>query len=126
MLCAVGSIEGFKILLLIPFPGPSHFLMFKVFIKELVDRGHEVTAITAFPYNEPLKNYTEIKIETVWSFGDGCEFLRLKSHLSDKKLSRFFSPYQSVRRRFSICSSTTSSRCFCLIGGWGWKALNMR
>jgi glucuronosyltransferase len=73
MLCALGSIDAYKILLLIPFPGPSHFLMFKVFIKELVDRGHEVTSITAFPYNEKLANYTEIKIEPTWSFGDDCE-----------------------------------------------------
>ena len=68
-------IEGSKILFLIPFPGPSHFLMFKVFIKELIDRGHEVTAISAYPFKERLDNYTEILIEPQWSFGDACKCL---------------------------------------------------
>ena len=72
---ALESINGYKILVLLPFPGPSHFLMFKVFIKELISRGHEVTSISAFPFNENLANYTEIIIEPTWSFGDGCELL---------------------------------------------------
>jgi glucuronosyltransferase len=75
LLLAVGSIDAYKILLLIPFPGPSHFLMFKVLIRELVSRGHEVTSISAFPFNEELANYTEIKIEPTFSFGDGCELI---------------------------------------------------
>lgn len=74
LLITASIAEGYNILLLIPFPGPSHFLMFKIFIRELVSRGHEVTAITAFPLNEKLTNYTEILVAPQFSFGDACKF----------------------------------------------------
>lgn len=48
--------------------------MFKTFIQELIERGHHVTAITAFQNKEKLENYTEILIDPMWSFGDDCEF----------------------------------------------------
>lgn len=32
----ISSVNGYKILMLLPLPGPSHFLMFKTFIRELV------------------------------------------------------------------------------------------
>lgn len=74
-LCVLSSIDAYNVLVLLPFPGPSHFLMFKVFIQELIDRGHHVTAITAFQYKEKLANYTEILIDPVWSFGDDCKLV---------------------------------------------------
>lgn len=74
------AIDASKVLLLLPFPGPSHFMMFKVFIEELVGRGHEVTSINAFPLKENLENYTEILIEPRWSFSDGCEYFPLECH----------------------------------------------
>lgn len=73
LLVAVNFIDGYKILVLLPFPGPSHFLMFKVFIKELIARGHEVTSISAFPFDEKLSNYTEVLIDPPWAIGEHCE-----------------------------------------------------
>jgi glucuronosyltransferase len=67
--------DALKILAILPFPGPSHYYMFKVYISELVKRGHEVTSISAFKYGAPLSNYTEILIEPQWSFGDTCKFI---------------------------------------------------
>ncbi|XP_052866527.1 UDP-glucosyltransferase 2-like [Anopheles cruzii] len=56
--------DGHKILFLAPFPGPSHWLMMKHFIRALSERGHEVTAITAFPFGEPLPSlYNEVVID---------------------------------------------------------------
>ncbi|XP_058122285.1 UDP-glycosyltransferase UGT5-like [Anopheles ziemanni] len=55
--------DGYKILFLVPFPGPSHWLMLKHFIRELTERQHEVTCITAFKFGEPLPNYEEIYID---------------------------------------------------------------
>lgn len=74
LLAAFSTIESFKILILLPFPGPSHILMFETFVKEFIARGHEVTAITALPFKEKMKNFTEVLIEPTWSFGDGCEY----------------------------------------------------
>ncbi|KAG5674368.1 hypothetical protein PVAND_004342 [Polypedilum vanderplanki] len=50
-----------------PFVRPSHFLMLKVFIEELLNKGHEVTAITTLPYNDKTTNYTEILIDPAWN-----------------------------------------------------------
>jgi glucuronosyltransferase len=60
-----------------PFPGPSHFLMLKVYINELIRRGHEVTAITAYHNDEPISNYTEILIEPRWISGKRCKYMNL-------------------------------------------------
>ncbi|ETN60500.1 glucosyl/glucuronosyl transferase [Anopheles darlingi] len=63
-LAIVAFSDGYKILFLAPFPGPSHWLMMKHFISELAGRGHEVTCITAFQYGEPAPpNYTEVYID---------------------------------------------------------------
>ncbi|XP_053673814.1 UDP-glucosyltransferase 2-like [Anopheles nili] len=55
--------DGYNILLLVPFPGLSHWLMLKHFIRELTDRQHEITCITGFPYGEPLEHYHEVLID---------------------------------------------------------------
>lgn len=67
------SIDSYNILMVVTLPGPSHFLMFKVFIKEMIERGHHVTSITPYQYKEKLENYTEILIDPVWSYGDQCK-----------------------------------------------------
>jgi hypothetical protein len=64
--------------------------MFKIFIRELVgeyylkplafftnqsfnlDRGHQVTAITAFEFGEPLENYTELYIDPPYPLRQHC------------------------------------------------------
>ncbi|XP_041775418.1 uncharacterized protein LOC121595468 [Anopheles merus] len=57
------AVECGKILFLVPFPAPSHWLWIEHFVKELLSRGHEVTAITNFPAKEAHRNYTEILID---------------------------------------------------------------
>ncbi|XP_058448414.1 UDP-glycosyltransferase UGT5-like [Malaya genurostris] len=52
-----------KILVLVPFPAPSHWLWLQHFVHELLDREHEVTAITNFAATEQHANYTEILID---------------------------------------------------------------
>lgn len=65
VLCAILSIaNGYKILFMVPFSGPSHWILLQNFAKELVDRGHEVTAIVNAPIkNFKSPNYTEILID---------------------------------------------------------------
>uniref|UniRef100_A0A1Y9H2X1 Uncharacterized protein n=1 Tax=Anopheles dirus TaxID=7168 RepID=A0A1Y9H2X1_9DIPT len=55
--------DGAKILFLVPFPAPSHWLWIEHFVKELLSRGHELTAITNFAAKESHRNYTEILID---------------------------------------------------------------
>lgn len=61
-----------KILILTPFNGPSHWLMFQHYINELTERGHELTVITSFKTNAP--NYTEILIDPQSNFAEKCKF----------------------------------------------------
>ena len=50
-------------------------MMFKVVIKELIQRGHEITLISPFSFNEKLENYTEIVIQPPWSPGSHCNVI---------------------------------------------------
>uniref|UniRef100_A0A182W6E0 Uncharacterized protein n=1 Tax=Anopheles minimus TaxID=112268 RepID=A0A182W6E0_9DIPT len=59
----LSSADGYKILFLVPFPGPSHWLMLKHFIRELTERQHQVTCITSFTFGEKLQDYDEILID---------------------------------------------------------------
>lgn len=52
-----------KILVLVPFPAPSHWLWLDHFVQELLHRNHQVTAITNFPTKAQHPNYTEILID---------------------------------------------------------------
>ncbi|XP_055541783.1 UDP-glycosyltransferase UGT5-like [Wyeomyia smithii] len=56
-------VHSSKILFLAPFNGPSHWFMLKHFIRELTERGHEVTCLTALKFGAKLDNYTEVLIE---------------------------------------------------------------
>ncbi|XP_023297834.2 UDP-glycosyltransferase UGT5-like [Lucilia cuprina] len=71
MLCtSPPQVESSKILAVYIFPGKSHFMMHNTIIKELIQRGHQVTMITAFSLKD-LKlgaNYTEVLIEPVYDF----------------------------------------------------------
>lgn len=72
--CAlVTFVHGYKILVAIPINGKSHMVYMEVFIRELINRGNEVTCITSIPISgEKPQNYTEILIDPpfdMFSFG---------------------------------------------------------
>lgn len=56
--------NGYKILFLGPFNGKSHFLYCQTFVKELINRGHEVTYLTSNSLKHlNMANYTEVLID---------------------------------------------------------------
>ncbi|XP_031621869.1 UDP-glucuronosyltransferase 2B15-like [Contarinia nasturtii] len=64
LLSFISIVSGYKILFLVPFSGHSHWLQLQNFVKELLKRGHEVTAIVNYPINNfKSPNYTEILID---------------------------------------------------------------
>lgn len=75
MLFAIVSISnGYKILFLVPFSGPSHWILLQNFVKELINRGHEVTAIVNAPINNfKSPNYTEILINPPFDLSTICK-----------------------------------------------------
>lgn len=72
LLCAVGLSSAGNVLFLVPFNGPSHWMFLSNFIKELLNRGHHLTAITGLPYRGGAhQNYTEILIDPAYDFDRG-------------------------------------------------------
>lgn len=63
--CALATVvTGYKVLVVVPINGKSHWLYMESFIKEFLHRGHQVTCITSFKLNGPkIDNYTEILID---------------------------------------------------------------
>ncbi|KAL7024822.1 hypothetical protein ACKWTF_013204 [Chironomus riparius] len=59
------SIDGLKILGILPFPSKSHWLVGHQIIKSLVDAGHEATVLTIYPSKTPIKNYKEIEMSSI-------------------------------------------------------------
>lgn len=60
------AVHSYKVLFLVPFTGPSHWLMLKHFIRELTERDNEVTCLTSFKFGEPIANYTEVLIDPAY------------------------------------------------------------
>jgi glucuronosyltransferase len=52
--------HGAKILGIFPLPGKSHFIVSSALLKELANRGHQVTVYSPFPEKSPIPNYTNI------------------------------------------------------------------
>lgn len=79
----VASVNGANILFLVPFPGPSHWILLQQFAMELVNRGHNVTAVV----NQPIKNfkspnYTEVLIDPPLDLTKICEHSQIDKHLA--------------------------------------------
>lgn len=78
LLCALAAVtNGYKILVLAPFNGKSHWLFMEKIVKSLLQRGHEVTAITSFKTAEPIANYTEVLIDPPMDMEKFCEWNRI-------------------------------------------------
>jgi hypothetical protein len=62
LLVAIGmhGVKGARILGLFPLPSHSHFAVPSALLKELANRGHQVTVYSPFPEKSPIPNYTNI------------------------------------------------------------------
>ncbi|GAB0093832.1 hypothetical protein DMENIID0001_090140 [Sergentomyia squamirostris] len=54
--------DGAKILLAFPTPSRSHMIFASALMKGLAAKGHDVTVMSAFPQEKPLKNYRDIVV----------------------------------------------------------------
>ncbi|XP_011194876.2 UDP-glucosyltransferase 2 [Zeugodacus cucurbitae] len=54
---------SYRILLMGPFPAPSHWMWMEHFLKDLLQRGHQVTTLTNHPAKQAHANLTEIIID---------------------------------------------------------------
>lgn len=54
--------EKLNVLAILPYEGKSHFYVFEPYLRELSQRGHNVTVISHFPQKAPIKNYHDISL----------------------------------------------------------------
>ncbi|XP_041981119.1 UDP-glycosyltransferase UGT5-like [Aricia agestis] len=54
--------KSLNILGIFPYEGKSHFFVFEPYLQELARRGHNVTVISCFPRETPMKNYNDISL----------------------------------------------------------------
>lgn len=70
------TVKSANILVFAPLPFKSHFTGFLPMFKELANRGHNVTVLSAFPLKKPIANYTDIPIVVEESILKG--YMRIK------------------------------------------------
>ncbi|KAJ8719644.1 hypothetical protein PYW08_011819 [Mythimna loreyi] len=56
------QVLSLNILGVFPYQGKSHFLLFAPYLKELANRGHNLTVISHFPQEKPIQNYHDISL----------------------------------------------------------------
>jgi glucuronosyltransferase len=56
--------DGAKVLGIFPFEGKSHFTVASALLRELADRGHDVTVVSHYPQTEKIANYTDVYVKT--------------------------------------------------------------
>lgn len=57
-------------------PAPSHFFVGFRLMKELADRGHEVSVINPYPRETPIKNYRDVSVKGIESIFAGKKMLK--------------------------------------------------
>lgn len=65
---ALPFIDAYKILFMVPISGKSHWVFAENFIEALLERGHEVTAITNFKRSRTHSNYTDVLIDPPYDY----------------------------------------------------------
>lgn len=64
ILLTVYVAEPARILGIFPAPNLNQFTLGFRLMRELANRGHEVTMVSPFPQKAPITNYTDIYVET--------------------------------------------------------------
>ena len=94
---------AYKILGIFPYPIKSHYAEFEPLLLALSERGHNVTVISHFPQERPVRNYQDISLKgtsqilvnafDIGNFGSG-------------KVSRIIHPMLLARMTNPVCQTT--------------------
>lgn len=104
--------SGYKILFLAPFYGKSHTLYMQSFVRELLNRNHEVTFLTSHSLDHlNLANYTEILIDPPFPAAEASEskYLFCGKKIVWNKTYFYVNEIFDHWHFFSITSSTESA-----------------
>lgn len=60
--CLLANVSSYKILGVFPFAASSHYIVGSALMKGLAEKGHDVTIISAYKEQSPIKNFKTIPI----------------------------------------------------------------
>ncbi|KAF5292539.1 hypothetical protein FQR65_LT01685 [Abscondita terminalis] len=97
----ISSVSTYKILGLFPYPGISHFNVFKPLLEALSQRGHELTVISFFPSTKNTSNYKDITL--THPLGDMKGFIQM-SNLTRNRFEKYFSINSALTYLGDVCN----------------------
>lgn len=62
-----GNASGYRFLGIFPVPSKSHYYIGQNLLKALAEEGHDVTVISPFKDEKPIKNYKVVFSEVSWT-----------------------------------------------------------
>lgn len=65
ILLCVGVSESYKILGIFHTSSKSHYIAGGALMKGLAEKGHDVTVISPYPQDRPLKNFHDVAVQGV-------------------------------------------------------------
>lgn len=63
LICHANFMESYKILGIFPTMGRSHYITGGALMKGLAAAGHDITVISPFPQDKPVKNFRDISTD---------------------------------------------------------------
>lgn len=90
----LASINAYNILVLTPYPIVGHWLYVEEFIKELLSRGHKVTAVTSYNVRRGHENYTSYLVPA-YNIQQFCKTLH-SSFAWTKRLNSVADPAKDI------------------------------
>lgn len=108
----VRSDGKYNILGFFPVPVKSHFYAFSPIVKELANRGHDVTVLSYFPLQKPLNNYKDISLgnyEMFYNNSFSKYFLSLKYLPAKSRVAKYLNPLFLTLTGSIICEYILSS-----------------
>lgn len=67
----INGVQSVKILGVFPMAAHSHFTIGFKLMKELADKGHQVTFINAYPQKKPIPNLKDVSLEGLVAIMNG-------------------------------------------------------
>lgn len=92
-------------MVILPFPGRSHYISFARFFKGLAEKGHNVTVVGHYPLKEPIPNYRDIEIggAEIIIGAKQLEMLNLKNIDAKGRLFKYLIPFIFSKKSEQIC-----------------------
>ncbi|XP_075974351.1 UDP-glycosyltransferase UGT5-like [Anticarsia gemmatalis] len=115
LLALIVACESYNILVLLPYPGKSHHMVFEPLLDELTTRGHNLTVVSFFPSTKVNKNRRDVSL---------VEFARLNVEIVDLQtcdctpnfLLKFIHHVQTVhsftKASVELCEKLINSQVF--------------